>query len=103
MADEGAADREEGFVDVGASVVAAVQAAVLVQPCDRALDYPAVFAQARPVWALAFGDLGCDPAFAQGVAVPAAVIRAVGEQLLGPELAVAASRRDPVERAQGAR
>ena len=28
MADEGAADREEGFVDVGASVVATVQAAV---------------------------------------------------------------------------
>ncbi len=42
MADEGAADREEGFVDVGASVVATVQAAVLVQPGDRALDYPAV-------------------------------------------------------------
>jgi hypothetical protein len=40
-ADEGAADREEGFVDVGATV----QAAVAVQPGDRALDYPAVFAQ----------------------------------------------------------
>jgi hypothetical protein len=30
VADECAADREEGFVDVGASVVAALEAAVLV-------------------------------------------------------------------------
>jgi hypothetical protein len=97
MADEGAADREEGFVDVSASVVAAVQAAVPVQPGDRALDYPAVFAQARPVRALAFSDPGRDPAFAQGGAVPATVIRTVGEELLGPELAVPASRRDPVD------
>ena len=45
VADEGAADGEEGFVDVGASVVAAVQAAVLVQPGDRSLDHPAFFAE----------------------------------------------------------
>jgi hypothetical protein len=96
VADEGTADREEGFVDVGASVVAAAQAAVLVQPADRALDHPAVFAKARSVGLLRFGEPGRDATFPQGLAVPAAVISAVGEQLLGPELAVPASRRAPV-------
>jgi len=46
VADECGCDGEEGFVDVGAPVVAAVEAAVLVHPGERALDYPAVFAQA---------------------------------------------------------
>lgn len=45
MANEGASDGEEGFMDVGASVVAAIEAAMLVQPGDRALDHPAVFAE----------------------------------------------------------
>jgi hypothetical protein len=45
VANEGASDGEEGFMDVGASVVAAIEAAMLVQPGDRALDHPAVFAE----------------------------------------------------------
>lgn len=47
VADEGSGDGEEGFVYVVAAVVAAVQAAVAVQPGARALEYPAVFADAR--------------------------------------------------------
>jgi hypothetical protein len=46
VADEGGADGEEGFVDVGAAVVAAIEAAVLVHPGERALDHPTVFAKA---------------------------------------------------------
>ena len=45
-ADEAAGDREEGFVDVGASLVADAEAAVLVEPGDRALDDPALLAEA---------------------------------------------------------
>ena len=44
-ADEAAADREEGFVDVVAAFVADAQSAVLMQPGDRALDDPALVAE----------------------------------------------------------
>jgi len=37
---------EKRFVDVGAAFIADAQAAVLVQPTDRALDDPALFADA---------------------------------------------------------
>jgi hypothetical protein len=60
VADEGAVDGEEGFVDVVAAVVATLQAPVGVQPVDRSLDDPAFFAQAGAVTGAAFGDLGCD-------------------------------------------
>jgi len=45
-ADEAAGDREEGLVDVGAALEADAESAVLVQPGDRALDHPALLAQA---------------------------------------------------------
>ena len=48
-ADEAAGDLEEGFVDVGAAFVTDAQAAVLVQPGDRALDDPPLFAEAGSV------------------------------------------------------
>ncbi len=96
MADEGAADCEEGFVDVGASVIATLEATVLVQPGDRALDHPAFFAEPRPVGGIAFGDSGRDAPCAERLAVLAAVICPVGEQRLWPELAVNAGWRDPI-------
>jgi hypothetical protein len=45
MADQGAADRHERFVDVGAAVMAAREAARVVQPGERALDHPALDAE----------------------------------------------------------
>ena len=44
-ADEAGAELEEGLVDVGAAFIADAQAAVLVQPGDRALDDPALAAE----------------------------------------------------------
>jgi hypothetical protein len=63
VADEGDADGEEGFVDVGAPVVATVEAALTVQPGDSPLDDPAFFAEPGAVFGLAFCDPWCDPAF----------------------------------------
>jgi hypothetical protein len=80
VADECAADGEEGFVDVVSAVVATVQATVAVEPGDRALDHPAIFAEPRAVSALAFGYPGGDAALAECRAVATAVIRTVGEQ-----------------------
>ena len=45
-ADQAAGDREEGFVDVGSSFVADAEPPVLVEPGDRALDDPALLAEA---------------------------------------------------------
>jgi hypothetical protein len=45
-ADQAARDREEGFVDVGATLVADAEAAVLVEPGDRAFDDPTLSAEA---------------------------------------------------------
>ena len=44
-ADEAAADGEEGFVDLGAAVVAHEQALEVVQPGEGALDDPASAAE----------------------------------------------------------
>jgi hypothetical protein len=96
VADEGGADGEEGFVDIGAPVIATIEATVLVQPGERALDHPAVFAESRSVCDVALGDPGRDAALPQRLAVAATVVCAVGEQRLGAELAVASGRRDPV-------
>jgi hypothetical protein len=43
--DEAAGEGEEGFVDVGAALVADAEAAVLVQPCEGAFDDPALAAE----------------------------------------------------------
>jgi hypothetical protein len=48
-ADQAAADREEGFVDVVAALGADAQPPVLVQPGDRALDYPPLCPEPRAV------------------------------------------------------
>ncbi len=100
MADEGAADGEEGFVNVGTSVVATIQATVLVQPGDCALDYPSFFAEPGTVGGVAFGDSWRDAALAECLAMLAAVIRPVGEQRLWPELAVSTRRWDAIDERQ---
>ena len=65
-------------MDVGASVVAALQAPVLVQPGDCALDDPALFAEPRAVAGFALGDSRCDPALSEFFAVLAAVVIEAG-------------------------
>lgn len=61
-ADQAAADREEGFVDVIAAFVADAQPSVLVQPGDRTLDDPPLRPKPRSVPALGPGDLRLDVA-----------------------------------------
>ena len=102
VADERAADREERFVDVGAPVVAAREAAVVVQPGEGALDDPALDSQAGAVlgWLLgaaAFGDPRRDASGAQFQAVTGRVVGAIREQRLGAEAAVRADRRDAID------
>ena len=64
-------------MDVGAAFVADAEAAVLVQPGNRALDHPALLAQAGAVRLFRSGDRGADPASAQFPAVAAGVVGAV--------------------------
>ena len=102
VADEGAADREECFVDVGAPVVAAGEAALVVQPGDGAFDHPALGSQAGAVFggmlgAAALGDPWRDATRPERCAVSAAVVGAVGQQRLGAEAVVRADRRDTVD------
>ena len=81
-ADQAAADREEGFVDVVATLVADAQAAVLVEPGNRALDHPTLFAEPGAVRALRPRDLGLDAAATELAAALARVVGAVAEELL---------------------
>jgi hypothetical protein len=70
-ADQAAADREERFVNVVATFVADSEASVLMQPGDRALDDPALFAEPGAVRRLGSGDLRLDAAAAQLAEAPA--------------------------------
>jgi hypothetical protein len=102
VADECAADCEERFVDVGAAVVAAREAALVVQPGERALDHPAFGSQSgavlgRLLGCTAFGDSWRDPSGTQLAAVTGRVVGAVGEQRLGTETVVRADRRDTID------
>jgi hypothetical protein len=83
-ADEAAAERDEGFVDVVAAVVSDEQPLEVVEPGEGALDDPASTAQAGAVLCLAAGDLRRDPALAQLSAVAVVVVAAVGGDPLGP-------------------
>jgi hypothetical protein len=90
-------------VDVGAAFVADAQAAVLVQPGDRALDDPALLAEPGAVWLLRPRDRGADPAGAQLAAVAAGVVGAVAEQPPRPPTraaALAAHGRDRIDQWQ---
>ncbi len=77
-------------MDVGAAFVADTEAAVLVQPGDRALDDPALLAEAGAVCLLRLRDRGTDPAGPQLLAVAAGVVGAVAEQPLRPAAGTAA-------------
>jgi hypothetical protein len=79
-ADQAAADGEERFVDVVASFVADAEAAVLVQPGDRALDDPALGAKPGAVRCLRRRDPRLDAAAAKLAAAFARVVGTVAVQ-----------------------
>src|SRR5689334_11859819 len=64
-ADQAAGEAEEGFVDVGAALVANEQTAALVQPGEGAFDDPALAAESGSVPAEATCDQRFDPACPQ--------------------------------------
>ena len=100
MADKAAAEREEGFVDVAAAVVADEQSFELVQPGEGALDDPAGAAEPGAVFGLAAGDLGLDRTLPEQPAVLVVVVAAVGDHPLGPAARAAdaaADRRHTVD------
>ncbi len=97
LADEGAADREQRFVDVCAAVVAPGDAAVVVQPGERPLDDPPLGPQAGAVLGVALGDLRRDPAGTQLGAMASGVVSSVGQQRLGAKLAVRSDGRDAID------
>ena len=86
-ADEGAAERGDGEVDVGAAFITHDQATQAGQPGIGALDYLAVAAEALAGMDAAPGDAGPDTAL---VAVPAAAPVVIG--LVGVQLVRASSR-----------
>jgi hypothetical protein len=93
------ADREEGLVDVVASVVADSEAAVLVEPGDRSFDDPAVAAESGAVRALGPRDPRLDVAAAELAAALAGVVGAVAIEPVWATTrpaAVSAHRRDRV-------
>jgi hypothetical protein len=77
-------------VDVGSAFVADAEASVLVQPGDRALDDPALLAQARAVLGSLLGDRGTDSAGSELAAVAARLVGAVSEHSLGAAAGTAA-------------
>jgi len=99
VADDAAAEGEEGFVDVAAAVVADEQSFELVQPGEGAFDDPAVAAKTGAVFGLAACDLGCDAALAKLAAAAVVVVAAVGADAIGSATRpadLAAYRRYPV-------
>jgi hypothetical protein len=103
VADEAAAEGEEGFVDVGAAFVADEQAFHSVEPAEGAFDDPAVAAEAGAVALVAVGEQGCDPALAERSPVCVGAVAAVAEQDLGSPPRPAwppADRGDAVEQGQ---
>jgi hypothetical protein len=85
-------------VEIGSSVVADEQAAVLVEPGEGALDHPAVAAEAGAVCGLAAGDHGLDPTLAEFASVGLRVVAAVGDELVGT---AAGAADDPPNRRDG--
>jgi len=81
-ADQGAADREKGFVDVVSALVADAEPAVLVEPRDRPFHDPPLFAESGAVFALGPGDPRLDAAFAELPPALAGVVGTVAQQPL---------------------
>ena len=83
VADETAADREKGLVDLVAAVVADEQPFELVEPGKGALDDPADAAKPGAVLGLAAGDERGDAALADEPTVLLVVVAAVGDEPVG--------------------
>jgi hypothetical protein len=83
-ANQAAPEREEGFVDLGAAVVADEQPLELVKPGEGALDHPTRASQPGAVFGLTAGDLGADAAAAELAPVLVVVVAAVGGDSLRP-------------------
>ena len=82
-ADEGAAEVEEGLMEVVAALIAPGEAAEVVQPGDGAFHHPAVATEAVGALDAFAGDAGDDVAAAQGVAAVGVVVALVRVQLGG--------------------
>ncbi len=75
--DEGGGEVMEGLKDVDAAFVAHGAASEAGEPCQGALDFPAMAAEALAVIDSATRDAGDDDAAAQGVSAPGEVIALV--------------------------
>ena len=82
MADQDAAEGQEGFVDVQATLITDPQAAGLVQPTDRAFDDPTDLAQRAAVVAVSACDACGGADVLEGLAVEVAVVGAVGVEFI---------------------
>jgi hypothetical protein len=74
-----------------------------VEPCEGALDDPAVVAQSGAVLGLAARDLGFDATPPELLAVPLGVVAAIGEEPVGSSPGppdTAAHRRDQIDKRQ---
>ena len=103
MADQDAAEGQEGFVDVQATLVTDPQAAGLVQPTDRAFDDPTDLAQAAAVVSVSSWDAGGGADVMQRFAVAVAVVGAVGVEFIEAVTrgaGFAFDRRDVVDQVQ---
>src|SRR4051794_19330839 len=76
--------REEGLMNIGSPFVPMSQPPKLVKPGKRALHDPAHVPEAASVRRSLFGEVRCDPTFAQRPAPVAGVVGAVAIQLVGP-------------------
>ena len=81
--DEAAAERKEGFVDLGSTVVADEEPLEVVQPGDGALDDPADAAEPGAMFGRAAGDQGLDAARSDEPSVLVVVVAAIGDELSG--------------------
>lgn len=77
-------------MDVGAAFVADAEASVLVEPGDRALDDPSLFAQAGSVLGALRRDDWADAASSEPAPVAARLVGAIAEQSLGAAAGAAA-------------
>ena len=84
VADEHAAKRQKGLVDVGTTFVTHTQAAKAVEPGKSAFNHPAVATQALAAVLPAPGDARGDAACSQGGPAAGKIIAFVGVQLPGP-------------------
>jgi hypothetical protein len=83
-ADQAAGEVEQRFVCCGAAVVADVEAAVLVEPGEGALDDPAPAAETGAMHGLTACDQWGDTARTQLAAVELLVVAAVRDQATRP-------------------